>query len=60
MVFGSIKGSFLFDKIAGGKVMLATGADKFQALLPMIPGTLLAAVIGGIFMLIAWKLPNKV
>jgi hypothetical protein len=40
--------------------MLATGADKFQALLPMIPGTLLAAAIGGLFMIIAWKLPNKV
>jgi hypothetical protein len=60
LVYGSIKGSWLFDKIAGGKVMLATGADKFQALLPMIPGTLLAAVIGGMFMIIAWKLPKKV
>ena len=60
MTYGSIKGSWLFDKIAGGKVMLATGADKFQALLPMIPGALLAAVIGGTFMIIAWKLPNKV
>jgi hypothetical protein len=40
--------------------MLATGADKFQALLPMIPGTLLIAVIGGVFMIIAWKLPGTV
>ena len=40
--------------------MLVTGADKFQALLPMIPGFLLAAVIGGIFMIIAWKLPDKI
>jgi len=60
MVYGSIKGSWLFDKIAGGNVMLATGADKFQALVPMIPGTLLAAVIGGLFMIIAWKLPDKI
>jgi uncharacterized protein len=60
LVYGSIKESWLFDKIAGGKVMLATGADNFQALLPMIPGTLLAAGIGGIFMIIAWKLPDKV
>ncbi len=59
MVYGSIEGSWLFDKIVGGDVMLAAGADKFQALLPMIPGTLLAAAIGGIFMIIAWKLPNK-
>jgi hypothetical protein len=60
LVYGSIKGSWLFDKIAGGKVMLATGADEFQALLPMIPGTMLAVVIGAMFMIIAWKLPNKV
>jgi hypothetical protein len=60
LVYGSIKGSWLFDKIAGGKVMLATGADNFQALLPMISGTLLAAIIGGMFMILAWKLPNKV
>jgi hypothetical protein len=59
MAYGSIKGSWLFDKIAGGKVMLATGSDKFQALLPVIPGTLLAAAIGVAFMLIAWKLPDK-
>lgn len=59
LVYGSISGSWLFDKISGGKVMLATGSDKFQALLPMIPGTLLAAVIGVVFMLIAWKLPDK-
>ena len=60
LIFGSIKGSWLFDKIAGGKVMLATSSEKFQALLPMIPGTALVAVIGGVFMLIAWKLPQKV
>jgi len=60
LVYGSIKGSWLFNKIASGKVMLATGSDKFQALLPMIPGTLLAAAIGIIFMLIAWKLPDKI
>jgi hypothetical protein len=39
--------------------MLATGSDKFQALLPMIPDTLLAAAIVVVFMLIAWKLPDK-
>ena len=60
LVYGSIKETWLFDKIAGGKVMLATGSDKFEPLLPMIPGTLLAASIGVAFMLIAWKLPEKV
>jgi hypothetical protein len=59
LMYGSIQETWLFNKIAGGKVMLATGSDKFQALLPMIPGTLLAVIIGVIFMLIAWKLPDK-
>lgn len=60
LIFGSIKDTWLFDKIAGGKVMLATGSDKFEPLLPMIPGELLAAAIGLVFMLIAWKLPEKI
>ncbi|BHH82309.1 DUF6691 family protein [Desulforhopalus sp. 52FAK] len=60
LVYGSIKDTWLFDKIAGGKVMLATGSEKFEPLLPMIPGTLLAAGIGVVFMLLAWKLPEKI
>lgn len=60
LIYGSIKETWLFDQIAGGKVMLATGSEKFEPLLPMIPGTLLAASIGVVFMLIAWKLPEKV
>ena len=60
LVYGSIKETWLFDKVAGGKVMLAAGSEKFEPLLPMIPGTLLAAAIGIFFMLIAWKLPEKV
>lgn len=59
IVYGSIKDTWLFDTIAGGKVMLATGSEKFAPLLPMIPGSILAAGIGIIFMLIAWKLPDK-
>jgi uncharacterized membrane protein YedE/YeeE len=59
LVYGSIKSTWLFDKIAGGKVMLAAGSDKFQALVPAVPGSLLAAGIGLAFMAIAWKLPDK-
>jgi uncharacterized membrane protein YedE/YeeE len=59
LAYGGIKESWLFDTIGGGKVMLATGSEKFEPLLPMIPGTLLAAAIGIVFMLIAWKLPDK-
>jgi len=60
LVYGSIQNTWLFNKIAGGKVMLATGSDTFQAILPAIPGTLLAAGIGIAFMIIAWILPKKV
>lgn len=59
LVYGSIQGSWLFNRIAGGKVMLAEGSDKFPALLPVVPGVLVAAVLGIVFMLIAWKLPDK-
>jgi hypothetical protein len=60
LVYGSIKETWLFNKVAGGKVMLAAGSEKFEPLLPMIPGTLLAAAIGIVFILIAWKLPDRV
>ena len=60
LVYGSIKDSWLFDTIAGGKVMLATGSERFQALLPMVPGVFLAAGIGVVFMLIARKLSDKI
>ena len=60
LVYPSIQNTFLFDKIAGGKVMLATGSDTFQALIPAVPGVLLAAGLGITFMVIAWILPKKV
>lgn len=60
LAYGAIRESWLFGKIAGGKVMLASGSEKFESLLPIIPGTLLAAAIGIAFMVIAWKLPQKV
>ena len=60
LVYGSIQDSWLFTKIAGGKVMLAAGSDKFQALLPMLSGTLLACIIGVVFIFIAWKLPDNI
>lgn len=59
LAYGAISDSWLFDKISGGKVMLASGSEKFDALLPMLPGSLVAISIGIVFMLIAWKLPNR-
>lgn len=59
LAYGSIKGSWLFGPIAGGKVMLAAGSETYQALIPMVPGALVAGIIGIVFMGIAWKLPDK-
>lgn len=56
-----IKDTFLMDKIAGGKVMLADiGLEKYEALISAIPGTLLAIILGTIFIAIAYKLPKKI
>ena len=52
--------SWLFEKIAGGKVSLAvTGNDAFPALINSINGTVLAAVIAVLFMGGAALLPSK-
>lgn len=61
LVFGSIKGSVLFNKIAGGKVSLAlTGNESFPALLTDLPGVVVALVLAIVFIVIAWKLPKKI
>ncbi|MFA7554670.1 MAG: DUF6691 family protein [Spongiibacteraceae bacterium] len=59
LAYASIESSKLFDAIAGGKVMLADSSEVYPALIPGVPGTLLAAGIGGVLMLIAWGLPKR-
>ncbi|NIP39471.1 MAG: YeeE/YedE family protein [Candidatus Dadabacteria bacterium] len=60
LVFGGIKGSALFNKIAGGKVSLAvTGNDSYPALLANLPGIAVALILAIVFILVAWKLPKK-
>lgn len=57
--YGAIKGSFLFDKL-GGKISLATtSSEKFQSMLPGLPGIVVAGVIAVIFIIAALKLPEK-
>ena len=52
---------FLFKSIAGGKTTLAdTGIDKFEGLFAGVPSIAIAGTIAIIFMLGAWKLPNKI
>ena len=50
----------LTDPIAGGKSTLAaTGNESFVALVPGIPGWMLAVGIGILLMAIAWALPGR-
>ena len=52
--------SWLFDKIAGGKISLAqTGNDIYPALIDSISGIIVAGVIALLFMGTAVLLPNK-
>jgi uncharacterized membrane protein YedE/YeeE len=58
-IYGSLKGTFLYDKIAGGKVTLAeTGNAKFAHLLDL-PPLLIVGVLAIIFIVIAFKLPGR-
>jgi len=57
--YGAIKSSFLFAKL-GDKITLAvTGNDKFPAILSGLPGIVVAGLIAAIFLILAWKLPER-
>jgi len=59
-IYGSIKSSALFDKIAGGKVTIAlTNPEKYPALIDGVPAIIVAGAIAVAFMAIAYYLPNK-
>lgn len=58
--YPAVKATGLLDPIAGGKSTLAaTGNDAFVALVPGIPGWMLAVGIGILLMGIAWVLPGR-
>lgn len=59
LIFGSIKDSALFTKIAGGTISLAeTNPEKFSSVLTGLPALLIAGPIAVLFMVIAWFLPE--
>ncbi|PID57192.1 hypothetical protein CSB45_08160 [candidate division KSB3 bacterium] len=57
--YGTLKASLLFATLGGKSTLAVTGNDKFQALLPGLPGIVVAGVIAAIFLTLAWKLPEK-
>lgn len=58
LIYGALKGTWLFESIAGGKTTLAdTGVEKYGVMLEAVPAWLVAVVIGGAFIGIAAMLP---
>jgi hypothetical protein len=57
--YGALKSSFLFAKLGDKITLAATGNEKFQALLSNLPGIVVAGIIAVVFIIIAWKLPDK-
>lgn len=59
-IYEYIKDTFLFNSL-GGKVTLATTQNaKFETLTPDVSGIIIAGSIAVIFIIIAWKLPEKI
>lgn len=59
LAFESIQKSFLFGKLGGKTTLAVTGNSSFPALFSSVPGLLVAGAIGVIFLLIAFKLPQR-
>ena len=60
LAYGSLKTTFLFNKIGGGKATLAVAnPEKYIALIGSVPGVVVAGAIAGVFILIAFMLPEK-
>jgi len=60
LAYGSLKSTFIFDKIAGGKATLAaTNPEKYITLIASVPSVVVAGGIAVVFIFIAWKLPDK-
>ena len=60
LAYGSLKSTFMFDKIGGGKATLAaTNPEKYITLIASIPSVVVAGGIAVVFIFIAWKLPDK-
>lgn len=60
LAYGFLEPTFILDKLAGGKATLAeTGRAEYTTLIPHLPPLIIAGSISIIFIVIAWKLPDK-
>jgi hypothetical protein len=60
LIYPILKGTFLLEKILGGKVTLAkTPNESYKALLESLPGIAVALVVAVVLAVIAWRLPGK-
>lgn len=59
VTYASIKGTFLMDKIMGGKVTLGTVPGAKYEGITAIQGDLLGIALGAVFIIMAFILPNK-
>ena len=59
VTYASVKGTFLMDKIMGGKVTLGTVPGAKYEGITAIQGDLLGIALGVVFIIVAFVLPNK-
>jgi len=58
--YSALKDTALLENILGGKVTLAaTPNESFDAIIPLIPGVVVALVLAAAFGIAAWKLPGR-
>jgi len=60
VVYSKLKGTFLLEKIHGGKVTLAlTPNESYKALIENVPGVVVALIVAITLGLVVWVLPGK-
>ncbi len=57
LVYGMLKGTFLFESLGGKVTLAATGSEKYPALIDGLPAIAIAGGIAVVFILIAFLLP---
>lgn len=59
LMYESLKATFLFNELGGKTVLVTTENDKYTAIFSSLPAFGVAGIIAVIFIVFAWKLPEK-